>query len=70
MENNAPLFSKDLADLLMLAAAVCPPLLFVFGYASVWVPVICTASVLLLIFRHKENIKRLLNGSERKFKFK
>lgn len=54
----------------MLAAAVCPPLLLVFGYESAWVPVICTASVLLLIFRHKENIKRLLKGKEKKFKFK
>ncbi|MBP5156942.1 MAG: glycerol-3-phosphate 1-O-acyltransferase PlsY [Treponema sp.] len=54
----------------MLAAAACPPLLFFFGYESVWVPVICTASVLLLIFRHKENIKRLLTGTETKFKFK
>lgn len=54
----------------MLAAAACPPLLFVFGFASAWVPVICTASVLLLIFRHKENIRRLRAGTEKKFSFR
>ncbi len=54
----------------MLAAASCPPLFFVFGYKSVWVPVICTASVLLLIFRHKENITRLVKGTEKKFSFR
>ncbi len=54
----------------MLASLACPPLLLAFGCESVWVPVICTASVLLLIFRHKENIKRLLKGTETKFKFR
>ncbi len=54
----------------MLASATCPPLFLLFGYESVWVLVICTASVLLLIFRHKENIKRLLAGTEKKFSFR
>ncbi len=54
----------------MLAAITCPPLFLVFGYETIWVPIICTASVLLLLFRHKDNIKRLIQGTEKKFTFR
>ena len=68
---SAVLFTiKYMSLATMLAATACPPLFFVFGFPSVWVPVICTASVLLLIFRHKENIRRLRTGTEKKFSFR
>ncbi len=51
----------------MIAALSCPITLSLFGADHWSVIVIVTMSTLLLIYRHKENIKRLREGNESKF---
>ena len=47
----------------IVAGWCCPALLALFGT----VMILCVASVLLMTFRHKANIRRLLAGTESKF---
>lgn len=51
----------------IIAALSCPVTLLIFGAESGAVVVIVAISVLFLIYRHQENIKRLLNHTESKF---
>ncbi len=53
----------------MVAILSAPVTLFIVG-AETWTIVLSLVSAILLIFRHKENIKRLMSGTERKFSFK
>lgn len=53
-----------------VSSAVCPIALFFLGAESVWVLVISALSALLVIVRHKENFKKLKNGTETKFSLK
>lgn len=53
----------------VIAMLTCPVFLIIF-HAPVSVVVLCAASVLFMTFRHKENFKRLLDGSEPKFSIK
>ncbi len=44
--------------------------LFIFrDYESLWVPILCLIQVLFMVYRHRENIKRLVKGTETKFSF-
>jgi glycerol-3-phosphate acyltransferase PlsY len=52
----------------MLAVLSAPVTLLIVG-AEPWTIGISFASAALLVIRHKENIKRLMNGTERKFSF-
>ncbi len=52
----------------MLAVLSAPVTLLAVG-AEPWAIGISFASAVLLVIRHKENIKRLMNGTERKFSF-
>lgn len=47
----------------------CPPALFVL-HAEAETVCLCAASVLLIAWRHRENFKRLANGTEAKFSLK
>ncbi len=51
----------------MTAAASCPVSLFLLGYNHISVPLIMLVGALLLIWRHKANILRLIRGEESKF---
>jgi len=53
----------------ILASVSAPILAAAFGFPTI---VVCVYSVLaaLIVFRHRENIKRLLNGTEPKFTFR
>lgn len=53
----------------ILAMLCCPVALWLFGADHIATVVFCAVSVLLLIYRHKGNIKRLLTGTESKFSF-
>lgn len=62
------LFTVKYMSLSVIVAAIsCPLSLLLFGADHWSVIVIVSVSVLLLIFRHKENIKRLISGTESKF---
>lgn len=62
------LFTVKYMSLSVIVAAIsCPISLALFGADSWAVIVIVSVSTLFLIYRHKENIKRLLNGTESKF---
>ena len=51
----------------IVAGWCCPALLALFGTEHFAVIILCVASVLLMTFRHKANIQRLLAGTESKF---
>ena len=62
------LFTVKYMSLSVIVAAIsCPISLCFFGTDSWLVIMIVSISTLFLIFRHSENIKRLLNGTESKF---
>lgn len=64
------LFTVKYMSLSVICAAIsCPVTLLMFG-APLSVEVFCLLSVGLLVWRHKENIKRLANGTEPKFSLK
>ena len=52
----------------MVAILSAPVVLLIVG-AEPWAIILSLASAILLIVRHKENIKRLIGGTERKFSF-
>lgn len=47
----------------------CPVTLYSLG-ASAYVVAICAISVLFIAYRHKENFKRLVQGTEKRFSFR
>lgn len=53
----------------ILAALFYPVSMVLWGYRG-WPVVLTALSGVLLIYRHKDNIKRLIKGEERKFSFK
>ncbi|MBQ3418049.1 MAG: glycerol-3-phosphate acyltransferase [Ruminococcus sp.] len=62
------LFTVKYMSLSVIVAALsCPITLALFGADSIWVIAIVSISTLFLIYRHKENIKRLFKGTESKF---
>ena len=60
------LLTKYMSLSTVLAMLSCPVTLFFTG-ASVRVISLCAISVLFIAYRHKENFKRLANGTENKF---
>ncbi len=58
----------SLASILTVVSAVVS--IAILGYSSIWVLICSILSGLLVILRHSANIKRLLSGNEKKFKFK
>lgn len=60
------LLTKYMSLSTVLAMLSCPVTLF-FNGASVSVISLCAISVLFIAYRHKENFKRLRNGTENKF---
>jgi len=54
----------------ILAAILYPILMIFIGDASLWCMVIAFLIALLVIFNHRENLKRLRNGEESKLNFK
>lgn len=54
----------------MIAMLCCPFILLIFGTESIAVVFMCAACVLFMIYRHKQNIKRLISHTETKFSFK
>lgn len=59
--------TKYMSLSVIISAAMCPVMLIIFGTDNPFTVIICLLSVALLIWRHKENIKRLMNKSETKF---
>ncbi len=53
-----------------LSSLICPLSLLFLGADSPAVIVVSALSAFLVVARHKENFKRLLNGTESKFSFK
>ena len=51
----------------MLAVTASVVILFFVGDKNPWVIALCASQALFMIVRHKENIKRLANGTEHKF---
>ena len=51
----------------IVAAAICPIGLIIFGVDSPAVVWLCLSAVCLMIARHAPNIRRLINGNESKF---
>jgi glycerol-3-phosphate acyltransferase PlsY len=67
----ATLFTLHYMSLSVICAAIsCPITLALFGADTLWTVLLCTLGVLLLIWRHKGNIRRLLDGTEPKFSFR
>lgn len=54
----------------IVSAALNPVSLCILGFSSPFAPVFSALSAALLIWRHKENIKGLINNEESKFYFK
>lgn len=52
-----------------VSAMTCPTVLFILGAESKWVLLISLTSALLVVARHKTNIKKLIAGTESKFSF-
>ncbi|MBR6044113.1 MAG: glycerol-3-phosphate 1-O-acyltransferase PlsY [Ruminococcus sp.] len=50
-----------------ISAAICPIILAIIGTESYWVLIIAIMAALLVIARHRENFKKLMNGTESKF---
>lgn len=62
------LFVVQYMSLASILAAVTGPVALAFlGYSSIWVLVLCIASSLFMIYRHKANIVRLIRRKEKKF---
>jgi glycerol-3-phosphate acyltransferase PlsY len=61
------LVTKYMSVATLSSMLVCPISLVILQSASWGVIVLCTLSVLFIVYRHKENIKRLFNGTENKF---
>ena len=53
-----------------ISSVACPVILSIFGAESIVVLIISAASALLVVIRHKENFKKLAQGTESKFTFK
>ena len=53
-----------------LSSLICPITLLVLGAENPSVIVVSALSAILVVARHKENFKRLLNGTESKFSLK
>ena len=60
------LLSKYMSLSTVAAMLSCPITLYFTG-ASASVITLCAVSVIFIAFRHKENFKRLMNGTENKF---
>lgn len=60
------LLTKYMSLSTVVAMLSCPVTLYFTGadVNTIW---LCAASVLFIAFRHKENFKRLMNGTENKF---
>jgi len=54
----------------MIGAALFPPGLLVFGGGNIYEFIAVAMCVILIIVRHKANIKRLITGQESKFSFR
>ena len=59
----------------MSSASICetllyPALLPFFSPESLWCELFAVLAAVLVVWRHKENIQRLINGTEKKFYFK
>jgi acyl phosphate:glycerol-3-phosphate acyltransferase len=54
----------------MVAVATYPIMVGLLGFGGVVEIIVALASALLLIFRHRENIKRIFKGTESKFSFR
>lgn len=51
-----------------ISSLSCPLFLLILGApGGFWVYVCCTASALLIVIRHRENIRKLIHGTESKF---
>lgn len=62
------LFTTHYMSLSSICAAIsCPVSLLVLGTESKAVLALCIAGSLFMIYRHKENIKKLVSGKETKF---
>lgn len=57
----------SLATMLASASSV---VYLMLAHADAWVVVLCAAQVLFMIYRHSENIKRLLTHTETRFRFR
>lgn len=47
-----------------------PIMIGLLGFGGLWEILVASASAVLLIYRHRENIKRIFNGTESKFSFR
>jgi len=54
----------------IIGAALFPPALVIFGIGGIYEFIAVALSAVLLISRHKSNIKRLILGEESKFSFR
>jgi glycerol-3-phosphate acyltransferase PlsY len=54
----------------MLGVTAYPVVQCLMGLGGLWELIFAMLSAALLIFRHKENLKRLIKGNESKFSFK
>jgi glycerol-3-phosphate acyltransferase PlsY len=54
----------------MVAALTYPILVYALGIGGTREIIVSVLSFLLLVFRHRENIRRLINGTESKFRIK
>jgi glycerol-3-phosphate acyltransferase PlsY len=64
------LFTLKYMSVATLVAILSAPVTLLIVGAEPWAIIISFASAVLMILRHKDNIKRLLSGTERKFSFK
>ncbi len=53
-----------------IAATVSLPVMSIFIYDSVVITVLAAGTASLVVWAHRENVKRLLSGTERKFSFR
>jgi glycerol-3-phosphate acyltransferase PlsY len=54
----------------IIAALTYPILVYALGIGGTREIIVSVLSVLLLVFRHRENIRRLIRGTESRFKIK
>lgn len=64
------LISRYMSLATMVALVLACISLLVFNVDTIWIFVMYMCCVLLMIYKHKENISRLLNGTEAKFHLK